>query len=61
MQLDTNLSLEQAYIFRDEALDNLFPNYFHLRVEFFLTLRNREDNQLKAYSLITNIIKFEKI
>lgn len=61
MQLDTVLSLEQAYIFRDEALDNLFPNYFHLRVEFYLTLRDKEDNHLKAYSSITNTIKVEKI
>lgn len=61
MQLDTVLSLEQAYIFRDEALDNLFPNYFHLRVEFYLTLRDKRDNHLKAYSSITNTIKVEKI
>lgn len=61
MQLDTILSLEQAYIFRDEALDNLFPNYSHLRVEFYLTLRDKEDNHLKAYSSITNTIKVEKI
>lgn len=61
MQLDTVLSLEQAYIFRDEALDNLETNYSHLRVEFYLTLRNKEDNHLKAYSSITNTIKVEKI
>lgn len=56
MQSDTILSLEQVQIYNDTALNCLFPGTDNIRVEFFITGRDKKGN-LKYYISVNNSIK----